>query len=64
MRTETLGDSGSAELEALAGGYHVAFLVGAIFAAAAAVLGAGFLRPKPMPAPAHQAEFEPATEAA
>ncbi len=65
MRTETLTDSGSAELEALAGGYHVAFLVGAIFAAAAAVLGAGFLRPKPMPAPeAHQAEFEPATEAA
>jgi EmrB/QacA subfamily drug resistance transporter len=65
MRTETLTDSGSAELEALTGGYHVAFLVGAIFAAAAAVLGAGFLRPKPMPAPeAHQAEFEPATEAA
>ena len=64
MRTETLSDSGSAELEALAGGYHVAFLVGAIFAAAAAVLGAGFLRPKPMPAPAHQADFEPATEAA
>jgi EmrB/QacA subfamily drug resistance transporter len=65
MRTETLTDSGSADLEALTGGYHVAFLVGAIFAAAAAVLGAGFLRPKPMPAPeAHQADFEPATEAA
>jgi EmrB/QacA subfamily drug resistance transporter len=65
MRTETLTDSGSAELDALTGGYHVAFLVGAIFAAAAAVLGAGFLRPKPMPAPeAHQADFEPATEAA
>jgi EmrB/QacA subfamily drug resistance transporter len=66
MRTDTLTDSGSAELEALTGGYHVAFLVGAIFAAAAAVLGAGFLRPKPMgaPAEAHQADFEPATEAA
>jgi len=65
MRTETLTDSGSAELDALTGGYHVAFLVGAIFAAAAAALGAGFLRPKPMPAPeAHAAEFEPATEAA
>jgi hypothetical protein len=43
----------------------VAFLVGAIFAASAAALGAGLLRPKPMPAPdAHAAEFEPATEAA
>jgi EmrB/QacA subfamily drug resistance transporter len=65
MRTETLSDSGSAELDALAGGYHVAFMVGAIFAAAAAVLGAGFLRPKPMPAAeAHHADFEPATGAA
>jgi MFS family permease len=65
MRTETLGDSGTAELDALTGGYHVAFLVGAIFAASAAALGAGLLRPKPMPAPdAHAAEFEPATEAA
>ena len=58
-RTETLAASGSGELEALAGGYHAAFLVGASFAAAAAVLGAGFLRPKAMPAmDAHDAESE------
>ena len=53
-RTESLTASGSDELEALAGGYHVAFLVGAIFAASAAALGAGLLRPAPMP----QAGFE------
>ena len=45
MRTETLADGGSGDLEALAGGYHAAFLVGAIFAAGAAILGATLLRP-------------------
>jgi EmrB/QacA subfamily drug resistance transporter len=64
-RTETLTASGSSELEALAGGYHVAFLVGAIFAATAAALGAFLLRPKPMPAAeAHEGDYQPATEAA
>ena len=39
-RTETLTNDGSSELDALAGGYHAAFLVGAIFAASAAAIGA------------------------
>jgi EmrB/QacA subfamily drug resistance transporter len=43
-RTETLEAGGSGELEALTGGYHVAFLVGAIFAVAAAALGGLLLR--------------------
>jgi EmrB/QacA subfamily drug resistance transporter len=47
-RTDTLAASGSGELEALTGGYHAAFLVGALFAAGAAVIGAVLLRPKPM----------------
>ena len=44
-RTDTLVASGEDELAALAGGYHVAFLVGAIFAASAAAIGAALLRP-------------------
>ena len=44
-RTDTLLASGEGELAALAGGYHVAFLVGAIFAASAAAIGAALLRP-------------------
>ena len=44
-RTETLTNDGSSELDALAGGYHAAFLVGAIFAASAAAIGALMLRP-------------------
>jgi MFS family permease len=43
-RTDTLLTEGSGELEALTGGYHVAFLVGAIFAVAAAALGGLLLR--------------------
>jgi EmrB/QacA subfamily drug resistance transporter len=43
-RTETLEASGYAPLEALTGGYHAAFLVGALFAAAAAAIGGLFLR--------------------
>jgi MFS family permease len=63
--TDTLTVGGSGELEALTGGYHVAFLAGAVFAAAAAVTAVVLLRPKPMPSmdPAAH-EFEPATEAA
>jgi predicted MFS family arabinose efflux permease len=38
-------------LEALNGGLRVAFAVGAVFAAAAAVIGGTFLRPKPMVMP-------------
>ena len=44
-RSETLLASGDSRLTALTGGYHAAFLVGAVFAAAAAVLGATLLRP-------------------
>ena len=43
-RTDTLLASGEDELTALTGGYHVAFLVGALFAIGAAALGAGLLR--------------------
>ncbi|HSV39446.1 MAG TPA: DHA2 family efflux MFS transporter permease subunit [Nocardioidaceae bacterium] len=38
-------------LEALNGGFRVAFGVGALFATAAAVIGGAFLRPKPMAVP-------------
>jgi len=43
-RTDTLLAAGESELSALTGGYHLAFLVGAIFAALAAGLGAVLLR--------------------
>ena len=48
-RTETLEASGSDALAALAGGYHAAFLVGALFAAVAAAVGGLLLR-----SPEHQ----------
>jgi EmrB/QacA subfamily drug resistance transporter len=44
-RTDTLASTGDGELAALTGGYHLAFLVGAIFAVAAAAIGAALLRP-------------------
>ena len=44
-RTGTLVESGDGMLSALTGGYHVAFLLGALFAFAAAAIGAAFLRP-------------------
>src|ERR671911_1880703 len=43
-RTDTLAVSGDGSLVALTGGYHAAFLVGALFALAAAALGALLLR--------------------
>ena len=43
-RTDNLLASGAGSLVALNGGYHVAFAIGAIFAAAAALLGAVLLR--------------------
>ena len=50
-------------LAALLGGYHVAFLVGAVFAAAAAAVGAALLRTGQQTAVAHRAEaMSPATE--
>jgi len=61
-RTSSLSDSGESALEALNGGYHLAFLVGALFAVAAAAIGAVFLRPQAASMGAHEAE--PASEAA
>ena len=43
-RTQSLIASGVPSLEALNGGYHVAFIVGAIFAAVSAILGATLIR--------------------
>jgi EmrB/QacA subfamily drug resistance transporter len=51
-RTDSLLASGGGRLDALTGGYHVAFLVGAIFALAATSLGAALLRVRQQ-APAH-----------
>jgi EmrB/QacA subfamily drug resistance transporter len=44
-RTDSLLDSGKSALDALNGGYHVAFLVGALLAFAAAGIAAALLRP-------------------
>jgi EmrB/QacA subfamily drug resistance transporter len=52
-RTDTLASAGDGELAALTGGYHLAFLVGAIFAFAAAAVGAALLRPVAMAAAEH-----------
>lgn len=54
-RTETLEESVDGPLAALNGGYHVAFVVGAIFVVASAVVGAVLLRAE-APAPAHEGE--------
>jgi EmrB/QacA subfamily drug resistance transporter len=62
-RTENLRASGEAPLEALTGGYHAAFLVGALFAVAAAVIGGVFLRTREM-APHHEGEEAVAAQAA
>jgi EmrB/QacA subfamily drug resistance transporter len=62
-RTSSLKSSGEGALAALNGGYHLAFLVGALFAAGAAAVGAAFLRVDAA-AQAHGAESEPASEAA
>ena len=43
-RTDTLRSGGASAVDALNGGYHAAFLVGALFALAAAVLSAVLLR--------------------
>ena len=65
-RTNTLLAAGESQAAALTGGYHVAFLVGALFAAAAAALG-GLLLRQGAYAAAHgemDAGREPAPEAA
>jgi EmrB/QacA subfamily drug resistance transporter len=60
-RTETLSASGDGPLVALTGGYHAAFLVGALFAAAAAAVGAVFLRTRAMPGHEGEEAGVPAT---
>jgi EmrB/QacA subfamily drug resistance transporter len=59
-RTSDLLAAGESNAAALTGGYHLAFLVGALFAFGAAAIGGLLLRNQPMPA--H--EGEPAVEAA
>jgi hypothetical protein len=54
-RTETLLASGDGRLAALTGGYHVAFVIGALFALAAAALGGALLRAG-LHDPAHEGE--------
>ena len=65
-RTDTLAASGDSPLVALTGGYHAAFLAGAAFALAAAVIGGTLLRAG-VPGAAHEREeatAEPVEEAA
>jgi EmrB/QacA subfamily drug resistance transporter len=65
-RSDSLRADGDAPLVALTGGYHLAFLIGALFAIAAAVVNAVFLRPSMEGAPggAHGAPAEPAAAGA
>jgi EmrB/QacA subfamily drug resistance transporter len=62
-RTDSLLASGDSQAAALTGGYHLAFLVGAIFAFAAAALGGLLLRQGAYAAAHPEMEGEPATEA-
>ncbi|HEY5293906.1 MAG TPA: MFS transporter [Gaiellaceae bacterium] len=52
-RTDSLTAGGHAHLAALTGGYHAAFLVGAIFAAVAGGLGVALFRTSPATAAMH-----------
>ncbi|WP_395658924.1 DHA2 family efflux MFS transporter permease subunit [Nocardioides sp.] len=64
-RTESLAASGAGALEALNGGFQLAFAVGAASAALAALVGGTLLRPKPMVMPEldGDADADPAAEA-
>jgi EmrB/QacA subfamily drug resistance transporter len=55
-RTNSLSASGHGHLAALVGGYHLAFLVGALFAFSAAAVGATFLRTRQYAEPAPSLE--------
>ncbi len=67
-RSDSLVASGDGRLAALTGGYHAAFLAGAVFAAVAAVLSAVLLRPAAVAAAElsedADTESEPVAEAA
>jgi EmrB/QacA subfamily drug resistance transporter len=59
-RTSHLTSAGHAHVSALTGGYHTAFVVGALFAAAAAVTGVVLFRTAGAHAHGHAAEAVPA----
>jgi EmrB/QacA subfamily drug resistance transporter len=61
-RTDELLATGEDQITALVGGYHLAFLGGAIFAVTAAVIGGLLLRP--VAPPMHEMEAPPAGEPA
>jgi EmrB/QacA subfamily drug resistance transporter len=61
-RTESLVASGSAEAQALTGGFHLAFLVGAGLVVAAIGLALSVLEPLPAPALEEAGEEAPAAE--
>ena len=61
-RTGDLRDSGSSEAAALTGGYHLAFMVGTVFAVVAALVGGLLLRTGAATAHAHGHAGEPAAE--
>jgi EmrB/QacA subfamily drug resistance transporter len=63
-RTDNLLASGDSQAEALTGGYHAAFLVGALFAFAAAALGGLLLRRGAYADAQEHVEAEPVAEAA
>ncbi len=63
-RTDSLAAAGESELSALTGGYHLAFVVGAIFAVVAAAIGAALLRPGTVSAMHEEADQEPIGQAA
>jgi EmrB/QacA subfamily drug resistance transporter len=56
--TDSLRASGSGALEALVGGYHIAFVVGALFAIGAAAVGTVFFRTSPATAPRAEAVLD------
>ena len=63
-RTDELEAAGDGTLAALNGGYHLAFLVGAVFVVASAAVAALLLRPEAAPAHGHpETAREPITEA-
>jgi EmrB/QacA subfamily drug resistance transporter len=55
-RADSLRASGESDLAALTGGYHAAFIVGALFAVAAATIGGVFLRQRE-PSHGHEPAF-------
>ena len=60
-RTDDLLAAGDGPLAALNGGYHAAFLIGAVFAFSAAAIGAGVLRADVQGQAGHQPAGELAT---